>query len=361
MMPRVLGVVLVLSVFGCAHVPKPQELLDLSTLREGKDYAAARDKQPELVKQSDDSYWKAVESWKDEDLDLSKYWSVLGTVKLRTALSILKEEVDRQRVTNARKQLVELKAQARDLRTKIADADEQLRLHAKLDSARRNASETDAQKRVTEAQLALKMADTVEAAKYAPTEYGIAQTLLTRAEAALKEGKSNEAVDHSGLAKSKAEAALALARPQYVAARRTAERHARHQALQRDAAAMDGITIRMKAVADTQQMIVPVLNLFRRSEAAPRPDKIALLNEIGALLKKYAEYPVVINGFTSSRVRISQQYSVSHARAQQVANHFVSLGVDFKRMAVAGRAAEEPVGPKRSTANDRVEIVILFQ
>ena len=380
---RCVTILVAAALAGCAHVPKPQELLDLAALRESKEYPAAQEKQPDLVRQSDDSYFKSLEAWKDEDLDISKHWANLGIIKLRTALAIVKEELLRNRAEAARKELAELKKREKELKRQLVDADEQLELHGKLGAARKAAQEKEAQlkeklseaqkreeeqKRLAEAQtkvaeaaLALKQADTVEAARYAPNEYGIAQALLARAEAALKAGKASDAAATADMARSRAEAALAAARPQYTSARKVAERQARNQALQKDAAAVSGVSVRMKSVGETQQLILPVPDLFKRAETAPRAEKRGILNEIGALLKKYAEYPVIINGYTSSRVRPSQQYSVSQARAQEVANHLVSRGVEFKRMATAGRGSENPVAGRASPQNDRVEIIVLFQ
>jgi outer membrane protein OmpA-like peptidoglycan-associated protein len=380
---RLIALVVAAVLGGCAHIPKPKELVDFAALRESKEYPAAQEKQPDLVKQSDESYFKSVEAWRDKDLEISKYWANLGSIKLRTALSMLREDTARHRAEAAGKELAELKKRERELKRQLGEADEQLALHAKLDAARTSAQEKEAQlkerlseaqrreeeqkrlaesqTKVSEAALALKQADTVEAAKYAPNEYGVAQALLTRAEAALKEGKASDATATADMARSRAEAALAAARPQYVAARKVAERQARNQALQKDAAVIGGVTVRMKTVGETQQLILPVPDLFKRADTSPRAEKKGILNEIGALLKKYAEYPVIINGYTSNRVRPSQQYAASHARAQGVANHFVSLGVEFRRMATAGRGSENPIAGRASPLNDRVEIILLFQ
>jgi outer membrane protein OmpA-like peptidoglycan-associated protein len=380
---RLAVIVVVAALAGCGQLPRPKELTDFASLRESKEYPKAAEKQPDLVKQSDDNYFKALEAWRDKEIDLSKYWASLGVIKLRTALSTVKEDGSRQRAEAARKELGELKKREQELKRQLAETDEQLALHAKLEAARKAAAEKEAhlkaklseaqrreeeQKRLGEAQtkvgeaaLALKQADTVEAARYAPNEYGVAQALLARAEAALKAGNAADAVATAEMARSKAEAALAASRPQYTAAQKAVERQARNQALQKDAAAITGVTVRMKAVGETQQLILPVPELFKRAETTPRAEKKALLNEIAALIKKHADYPVLINGYTSSRVRPSQQYSVSQARAQEVANHFVSMGIEFKRMATAGRGSENPIAAKASPLNDRVEIILLFQ
>jgi outer membrane protein OmpA-like peptidoglycan-associated protein len=184
---------------------------------------------------------------------------------------------------------------------------------------------------------------------------------LIKAQAALKANSPAEAISSAGMAASKANEAHAAARGPYTQAQANANKQARNQALQRDAAAIAGITVKLKTVGQTQQVVLPVLDLFKRRKTTPRSEKLSVLNAVGELLKKYPSYPVIINGYTSSRVRRSQRYAVSQGRAQQVANHFVSMGQPLKRFAVAGRGAENPVARRWSSANDRVEIILLFQ
>jgi outer membrane protein OmpA-like peptidoglycan-associated protein len=378
-----IALIVAAALVGCATVPKPQELLDLEVMREAKDYEDAKDKQPDLTQESDDAHKKSVGAWEDEELELAKHWALLGTIKLRTALSLIKQETARQRMEAARKELAQVTEEHQDLTAKIKETDEQLELVAQLSAARKAAKEkeaalsaklteaqkreqeqkqlAEAQKKVGEAELAMKMADTVEAAKYAKTEYATAQSLMVRAKAALKAKNASDASATATMAKTRAEAAYHAARPKYLAAKQDAERKARNQALQKDAAAIGGVTVKMKSVGQTQQLIMPIVDLYKRANATPRPRKMTTLNEIGNLLKKYPEYPVIVNGYTSYRVRRSQRFAVSQARAQQVASHFVSMGVAFKRMAVAGHGSENMIGRRYSRINDRVEVVILFQ
>jgi outer membrane protein OmpA-like peptidoglycan-associated protein len=375
-----LSAILLVSVLaGCASAPKPKELLDLEALRKAKDYERAQQAQPALVKESDEAHKKATEAWDDEEMDLAKDWAILSTIKLRTAQAIIDEQATRERTAKLRVEVAEVKRQHGEAQARIREAEEQLRLHGKLASARKVALEkeqqlteaqkreqeqkalAEAQKKVAEAQLAIKMADTVEASRYASAEYAGAQALLTRAEASLKAGNATDAATTAEMAKSKAEAAQTAARSQYLAAKKQAERQAQNQALQKDAAAITGMTVKMKTSGETQQLIMPVLDLFARGKSAPKPEKVNVLNAIAGLLKKYPDYPVIINGYTSSRVARSQQYVVSYARAQAVATHFAQLGVNLKRMATSGQGGESPIAPKRSTSNDRVEVILLYQ
>jgi outer membrane protein OmpA-like peptidoglycan-associated protein len=360
------------ALAGCAHALKPKELLDLAALRATKESEVAQEQQPDLWRDADAPYWKAIDAWQRSNVEEAQYWATLGAIKLRTALNAVREEAARRRVEETRKQLAELRGQQQALRAELGDVEEQLRLYEKLAAARRAAKEKEqqlseaqqrqqAQARLRETQMALKMAETVEAARYAPADYVAAQSLLAAAEAALRDGRVSDAAATAEVAKAKADAALTVARPLYLAERKAAERQARNQALQKDAAAIAGITVRMRAIGETQQLILPVPDLFRRGDATPRPDKLGLLDAIGALVKKYGEYPVIINGYTSSRVRAAQQYALSQARAQKVADRLVSQGVEASRIAVTGRAADDPIAARSSPLNDRVEIILLFQ
>jgi outer membrane protein OmpA-like peptidoglycan-associated protein len=368
---------------GCATVPKPQELLDLEVLREGEQFKEAQDKQAELIAEAEEAYKKAVTAWEGEELEDAKHWSHVGSIKIRTALTLIAQQATRQRIEQAKAQLGQTQATYADLSAKIKEADEQLRLHGELNAAKRAAAnkeaklkaELDEQKRkqeeekrlaeaqqiVAKAQLAVKMADTVDAATYAKSDYSVALTMLKKAEAALKVNKASEASAMAEAAKNKAEAAFAAAKPKFSHAKASAERKAKNQALQKDASAIAGVTVRMKTVGETQQLILPVPNLFKRYKTTPRGEKMGILNAIGALLKKYPGYPVIINGYTSYRVRRSQRFAVSQARAQQIASHFSTMGVPFKRFAVSGRGAENLIARKWSRLNDRVEVIILFQ
>jgi outer membrane protein OmpA-like peptidoglycan-associated protein len=381
---------LVALLVSCGTVPKPQELLDLEQLREGKQYQEAEAEQGELIGEGDAAYKKAIGSWEDEELDQSKHWALLASIKVRTALTIIAQEGAKQRITLAKKKLGEMKAIHAQLMEKDRETDEQLRLHDEIKAARKSAATKEAalkkkeaslkqkltqaqkekeqqaklaaaQKVISDAAVALKKAETVQAATHAKGIYGVAAALLPRAQEAHKEGKASEANSIATAAKAKAEAAYTAALPLYLKARKGAEQQTKNQALQKAAAGVPGVTMRMKTLGQTQQLILPIPNLFKRSKTTPRAQKMAILNSIGALLKKYPGYPVIVNGYTSYRVRRSKRYVVAQARAQTVANHFVAMGVPFKRMGITGRGVEQMIAAKYSGLNNRVEVIILFQ
>jgi outer membrane protein OmpA-like peptidoglycan-associated protein len=357
------GVMVALAA--CAALPKPQELLALEELRKGDRYTRAQKEQAALMAESEAAYKKAVELWEDKEIEESKHWAAIGSIKLRTATAIVAQEQSRQRIAAAQKQLKQVQAERADLELKISDTTEKIKLHEQLNAARKTAKDTEtqlsAEQRVSKAQLALKMADTVEASKFAPEPYALAQAMLDKATAALKAKNASDASASAEIAQTKAEAAYQAARPLYLQAKQSTSRQVQNQALQRDAAAISGVTVRLQTVGQTQQLIIPVYSLFKRNSVTPIPAKLSLLNAIGDLVKKYPSYPVILNGYTSHLVRSSQRYAISLARAQQVANHFVTLGLPLKHFAISGLGSDNLFARKFSPINDRVEVVLLFQ
>jgi outer membrane protein OmpA-like peptidoglycan-associated protein len=357
---------------GCATVPKPQELVDLEKMREGQNYQKAQEQQTELVAASDQDHQQSLKAWEDDELEQAKHWAVLGSIKLRTAVTMIEQKQAQDQLERLKKEYQASLKESADLEAKNKETAEKIRLYEQLSTARHATQEkekqlseaqrlSEAQKSVSNAQLALKMADTVEAAKYATSTYDLAQTMLNKATEALKAGNGSDAASSADLAKTKAEEAYQTARVLYLKDKEAVARQAQNQGLQRDAAAISGVTVKLRAAGQTQQLILPIPDLFKARSTSPRPDKLSVLNAIGELLKKYPSYPAIINGYTSFRVPSSQRFAVSQTRGQQVVNHFVTLGLPFNRFAVSGLGADNLIARNYSTANDRVEIVLLFE
>jgi outer membrane protein OmpA-like peptidoglycan-associated protein len=364
----IIAILALLLVPSCAPPPKPQELLGIEALRKGERFDQAKKDQQALSAESEQEYKKAVEAWQDKDLDEAKHWATLATIKLQTALDLVEQELTRERLAADRKQLLTVQSERATVEGALAETKEKIKLVEELGKARKAAAQLTeeqqiaaAEQKISKAQLALKMADTVEASKYAPEAYSLAQAMLDKASAALKVKNPMDASAAAEVAQTRADAAYATARPMYLQARATATRQAQNQALQKDAAAIGSLQVKLEASGETQRLVLPIYSLFKRSKATPVPDKVVVLNSIGALLKKYPGYPVLINGYTSHLVGARQRQAISLARAQQVANHFVSLGLPLNRFAVSGLGGENLFARKMSPINDRVEVVLLFQ
>jgi outer membrane protein OmpA-like peptidoglycan-associated protein len=388
------GLITTAALVACATAPKPEELVSLENMRQQERYELAQEQQETLIAEAEEAYTKAMEAWEDEELNLAKHWATIGTIKVRMAQTLIDQKEARQDIKEIQGELVETRETYADLSQQIEQAEEQLRLHDALVQAKKAAAQkearlaaelkekeaklkqklteaekekeqqkrlAEAQKKVADAQLALKRAETVEASTYAKGEYQVGKSLLEKAEAALKAENATDASTSADMAKTRAEAAYAAAKPKYLEAKETASRQAKNQALQKDAAAITGVEVKLQTVGQTQQLVIPVPYLFKGRRSKIRDEKVGTLNEIGELLKKYDGYPVILNGYTSHRVPRRQRYAVSQARAQRVANHFVSMGIPYKRFGITGKAAEDLIARRYSRLNDRVEIVLLFQ
>jgi outer membrane protein OmpA-like peptidoglycan-associated protein len=214
------------------------------------------------------------------------------------------------------------------------------------------------------AQLALRTADTVDANKYDPADYGAATSMLAKADAELKQGNWSAAQASLDVAKSRADHATEVSKPSYEQASQAQQNRARDEALKRDATSLPGVTVRPEQKGELQRLIIAVQDLFTRNQTALAPGKDGALDPIAQLVNKYPSYPVQIVGHTDNRGKVGELIALSQARAQAVFSSLVAKGVDAKRLMVSGQGPNEPVADNRSAAgrakNSRVEIIFLY-
>lgn len=372
---------------GCATAPKPPELLAYETLRRDPAVPEATKRAPDLVSASDKLGAKATDEWSSNDLDESRRDALQAQIRLKTALELLEQERAKNRLqaltaeqakaddelTQVTQELAALRVQA-DLRKRLVDtrkeADqekEQLSKQLAADQQKlQQASELLAvQEKLAAARLSLSTADTVDAKKYAPAEYGAAEDLIQKAEQELKNGSLASANASLEVAKGHAEKAVATARPQYEQASQTAENHQRDEALVRDAQAISGVEVRIDTRGALRRLVLSVGNLFTKgSSGRPVDPRFLVLDPVAALINKYPTYPVQVIGHTDNKGRVSELVALSQSRAQSVFDALASKGVDAKRLMVSGQGPNEPVTSNRTAAdrakNNRVEIVFLY-
>ncbi|MGB0678663.1 MAG: OmpA family protein [Polyangiales bacterium] len=346
-------------VLGCAAAPKPQELTQLETMREGQRYHALKESQAELMAESDTAFERSTAAWQDGELDVSKHWAELGTIKMRTAIALQKKRLLALKFKSLHKQVQAEQGRKASLAQQLKDAGEKAELYAKLDASVELA---DAQKKISAAQLAQKQADSVDARKHADATYRELSGLLNEAVAAAGAGNASIAAAKADMAKAKAEAAYAEARPAYLKARSNAKVKEQNAALQKDIAGIAGVTVSVENVGPTRQLVVPVLGLFKRRSTTMIGAKESIISALSTQLKKHKGFQVVVNGYTSYRVPARQRYEVSKERAQAVANKFIAAGVESERVAVAGRGVEKMAERRRSgPLNERVEVIIILK
>lgn len=86
----------------------------------------------------------------------------------------------------------------------------------------------------------------------------------------------------------------------------------------------------------------------------------AVLDQIAAILQKYPDYNVAIDGYTDSAGKDSYNQWLSERRAERVYNYFINKGVAASRMKFTGHGEANPIAPNDTEAgrdkNRRVEI-----
>jgi outer membrane protein OmpA-like peptidoglycan-associated protein len=374
------GLVLVLLVgaASCATPPKPPELEAFERMRKDPAVQAAAKRNPDLISNSDRLMARATEQWQDNELSESRNSALLGQIKLKQALAEAEQEQGRQRIASADSEIRSAQDEYGRLQRELNAVNEQVNLLKRLqestaerqklaqqittEQARAQASD-----RISEAELAVKTADTVNASAHAREAYAAAVENLARARQEMQNGNSQGAETSAQMAKAKADEAAATAKPLYEQEAQAAENKARAEALARDAAAIPGVIVRREARGSLQRLVIPLPaeRLFVRRGTSVAREKEAGLDPIASLLKKYSSYPVQIVGYTDNRGRAGEQLAFSLARAESVFSSLALRGVDAKRMVVSGQGAADPIADNRTATgratNNRIEIVFLYQ
>lgn len=86
------------------------------------------------------------------------------------------------------------------------------------------------------------------------------------------------------------------------------------------------------------------------------------LQDLAAVLQKYEDTNVLIEGHTDSTGDDAYNQSLSEKRASSVQDYLISLGLDYGRLSIAGYGESQPVADNGTAAgrqaNRRVEVAI---
>lgn len=386
----VLGVVVTAAALGCATPPKPRELDAYDNLKRTALLGEAAKRAPDLVSTADRLGEKARDEWQSNELDDARRDALMAHIKLKTALALAEQERSKARIQQISSEQSAAEEEYASLAKDLAAVTEQVNLMVKLAEARKSADTdrrrlseqmtTEQQKaqaeqqklalqltteqKVAAAQLALRTADTVEAGKYAKAEYQTATEMFAKAQAEVKNGNLVGAQASAEVAKNNADRATEIAKPQYEAAEQQSQNKQRDDALERDASAISGVSVRRERRGNLQRLVIAIQDLFVKKQTAIAPGRDQMLDAVAALINKYPTYPVQVIGHTDNRGKSGELIALSAARAQSVFSALATRGVEAKRLLVSGMGGDDPIADNRSAAgrakNSRVEIIFLF-
>jgi outer membrane protein OmpA-like peptidoglycan-associated protein len=387
-----LGAGLLVSTLGlgCATPPRPRELDAYDALRKDPNLGGAAKRSPELVASSDKLGAKATDEWQSNDLEESRRDALMAQIKLKTALALAEQDRLKAKIEKLSSDQAgaeeELASVTKDLASetekltllqkylearKSADADKE-RLSAQMTSDQQKAEaeqqrlsqQLATEQKIAAAQLAIRTAETVDAAKYASAEYRAAADMLGKAQAELKESAFAPAQASAEVAKKNADRAAELAKPQYEQAEQASQNKMRDDALSRDASGIAGVNVRLDRRGDLQRLVVAIPDLFVKKQTALAPGRTGVLDGVASLVNKYPTYPVQVVGHTDNKGKSSELVAISLARAHVVYDALVSRGVASNRLMPSGMGSDEPLEDNRSAAgrakNNRIEIVFLY-
>jgi outer membrane protein OmpA-like peptidoglycan-associated protein len=370
----------------CATPPKPRELEMYDLLRQSANLQEANKKSPDLVASAEKLADRSREEWQSNDLEESRRDAIMANIKLKTALALMEQEQLKAKIQSLSADQAKAEEEGADLSEKLANETEKLALLQKYVEARaaadtekqrlsaqmskeqaeheRLALQLASEQKIAAAQLALRTADTVDAAKFAKAEYSAASDMLAKARTELKQNDYAGAQASAEVAKNNADKATELSKPQYEQAEQTSQNKARDEALARDASGISGTDVRLERRGDLQRLVIAVPELFAKRKPDIAAGHDGVITAIAELLKKYPTYPVKIIGYTDNRGKSSELLAISAARAQSVYSALASKGVETKRLMASGLGGDDPrfdnkTAPGRAK-NNRIEIVFLY-
>lgn len=363
----------------CATPPKPTALVSYEDLKRDPTLEETRKRFPDLVGTSDQYGDRATNAWQSNNIEDSTKAALLAEIKLKTALSRNAQEQAKARLATLTAEQTKSDEILASIDKDLTSATEQVKLmedkkrlseqlvsdRTKAEDERQKLSaQLATEEKRAAAQLALRTADTVEAGKYAPSEYNAASSMMAKADAEIKTGNWAAAQASLDVSKARAERATELSKPSYEQASQATQNKARDEALARDASALPGVAVRIERRGELQRLVIAVQDLFARNQTTLQPGKEDSLEPVARLVSKYPSYPVQVVGHTDNRGKPGELIALSQARAQSVFSSLVAKGVAATRLMVSGQGPNEPIADNRSTPgrakNNRIEIIFLY-
>ncbi len=371
--PR-LASLFVCAGFACASGPRPKELVALEQMRADPTLSDTDRQAFDLLAAADALLLRAEIDWDHRDSYAARRDALMGQIKMKTALAMIQRQRAADRIAQLGAEQSLANDEYADLSDRLAVVREQVALLARFQAATTTASRerqalssqiaaerqrADALDGLRHAELALRAAETVDAATYAKAKNTAATTMLQQAHKDFDAGRWDAVLTGTALTKLEAEQAIEIARPSYEAASTGLANRARDRALEGDATAIATLRTRLERDGDLQRLVLVLDGLFAPKRSLLTPDEAKVLDPVKDLLAKYPSYPIQIAAFPEQQATADGVAALALARANAVYWALVSRGIDPKRLSIDAKgAAGSP--PSERNQDSRVELSILY-
>lgn len=316
----------------------------------------------------------ADEAWDEGNDELSREYAILGTLRYRTAEAMADQVAAKERLDAANTKVLETNPEIEALsqeRIKLANEVGQLTQTVEAAKLRRDAmvqqqnmamgqsnqGETRSTiiARVRDAETAQKQAEAVDAATHAPEKFNRALNMLKSVRTLLDQGQTNDQMlQQVTEATTLFAQARVEAQPAYNTQVAKTNPEERRAALRADATAKIGSE---NVFAETTGARLVLPELFATGSSAIQEGRRAFVTDTAALLTKYDEFTVFIEGYTSKAGNATENLGLSQNRARAIRDALVAAGVDANRIETRGYGQDRPRYAD-DARNERVEIVV---
>lgn len=361
---------LALVMVACAPPPKPTELLTLERIRGDANAQNIRDAFPELAKEADRAYAKALEAREDGEHEDVLHFTRVAAITWRTAVVGAEVNDARRAQAAATQALADAQGRLKHAQHRIGTATAAINRQKRLMTMAKQLAEAEARGRAQrEAEAAkaavqaavkqLKAAESLNAAAYAPGPFNKAQASMTMAMDALQGSRFADAEKAANFVLADAKAAEVAARPMYEFEEKKRNLTAKLNALFGQLNQIGGSEARIEG----RGAVVTLRGLFAPGKSTVLDEALGSVHRIGGIAKEFKEFRIIVEGHTDNRGKSAKNLALSERRATAVKGHIAETGVPMEQLSVLGKGDYEPIADNSSRAgrakNRRVEIVFL--
>jgi outer membrane protein OmpA-like peptidoglycan-associated protein len=353
------------ALVSCSRLPKPAEMTQFEGERKAREGEELKLEHPELVKNADAEYQKAVEAHDDKEKELLEHhahlawmWWQSASLRRDTKVAGAETETVDKETAQLESELAEAKKRQKLAKATLERMQQIIALEGKVsDSQEVNTAKTA----IGEALAALKEAQAVDADVHASASFSAAEGKLKAATDALGKNKPKDALSLAIEAKATAESAKREAEPKYTSTEADQAKLTRNKALFDAVAGVSGVSASQVA-GGVQATVVEAFSSGAGSVTIV-PMMEATFIKLAEVAKQFPDYGIVIEGHTDSKGNKSKNLQLSDARAKSVSAFLAAQGVAPDRMSSLGKGSAEPVADNKTkdgrSKNRRIEILFV--